>query len=250
MKHVVFRSLCMAVVSLFLVQGVSAQKWLKKVNEGLNALGGKTEQSAHTDSNQSADTIDAKAFLNNVPAFEVKKVTVLDEKGDTIKNDDGTIQYHYLVYDKEGKVWDSETAKKVTNAALVSGLTILAKMGGSAAIGGIAGKKSGKKDAWIGAAAGLAVGAVLSAEDIKNVKEKNRELKAYKNMLEKYQMTFTEEGLPREANADISEFIDCEEITQEMREVIAQKEATKEQGRKIDGDDIDAMLEQLEKDNQ
>ena len=247
MKHVVFRNLCMAVVSLFLVQGVSAQKWLKKVNEGLDALGGKTEQSAQTDSNQLADTIDAKAFLNNAPTFEVKKVTVLDEKGDTIRNDDGTIQYHYLVYDKEGKVCHPETAKKLTNAALKSGGLILLKVGGGAAAGSLFGALSGgKKGAKEGAVKGGLTGVVLSAGDMKNIKEKTKELKAYKAALEKYQATFTDEGLPRDAEADISDYADCGEMTQDMRDIEAQLEASKEQGKEIGSVDDEDLWKQIE----
>lgn len=39
MKHCLFmRSLFMAVMALFLVQGVSAQKWLNKLNKGLENM--------------------------------------------------------------------------------------------------------------------------------------------------------------------------------------------------------------------
>ena len=244
MKQVVFRSLFMAIVSLFFVESISAQKWLKKVNEGLNKtnevlnnLNGSTEQEQAT---QPKDTVSAKDFLENAPTFEVKKLTMLDANGDTMRYEDGSIQYHYLVYDKDGKVCHPETAKKLTNAALKSAGIILLKVGGSATAGGLIGKKAGgKKGAWIGTAAGVALGSALSANDIKNIKTKTKELKAYKQALEKYQTTFTEEGLPRDAEADLSDYADCEELTQDALVVQKQLEESLALGEGISIEDID-----------
>ena len=238
MKHVVFKSLLVVAVLFLLIQGVSAQKWLKKVNEGLDALGSKTEQPAQTSSNN--DTINAKSFLENAPVFEVKKLTMLDADGDTMRYTDGSIQYHYLVYDKDGKVCHPETAKKLTNAALKSAGIILLKVGGSATAGGLIGKKAGgKKGAWIGTTAGLALGTALSANDIKNIRAKTKELKAYKQALEKYQATFTEEGLPHDAEADLSDYADCEELTQDALVVQKQLEESLALGEGISIEDID-----------
>ena len=253
MKHCLFmRSLFMAVMALFLVQGVSAQKWLNKLNKGLektnevlDQVNGTTESSEKTDE-QSGDTINAKTFLDKAPSFEVKKLTILNENGDTLRYEDGSIQYHYLVYDQDGKICHPETAKKLTNAALKSGGLILLKIGGGAAAGGLLWKKfGGKKGAWIGAAAGLAVGAALSADDIKNVKKKTKELKAYKSALEKYEATFTEEGLPRDAEADLSDYVDCEELTQDAQVVQAQIKESIEQGEGMSLEDVD--MDELDK---
>ena len=254
MKQVIFRTLCMAVVSLFLVQCVSAQKWLNKLNKGLdktneilNSVNGSTEQSS-----QPSDTIDAKAFLNEAPSFEVKKLTILNEDGDTLRYEDGSIQYHYLVYDKDGKICHPETAKKLTNAALKSAGIILLKIGGTTTLGGVLGKKAGgKKGAWIGSATGLVLGAALSAGDIKNIKAKTKELKAYKQALEKYQATFTEEGLPRDAEADLSDYADCEELTQDALVVQAQIKESIAQGEgmsleDVDMDELDRLLKETE----
>lgn len=252
MRHNVFmRSLFMAVMALFLVQGVSAQKWLNKLNKGLektnevlDQVNGTTESSKADE--QSGDTIDAKTFLDKAPSFEVKKLTILNENGDTLRYEDGSIQYHYLVYDQDGKICHPETAKKLTNAALKSGALILLKIGGGAAAGGLLGKKSGgKKGALIGAAAGLALGAALSADDIKNVKKKTKELKAYKSALEKYEATFTEEGLPRDAEADLSDYVDCEELTQEAQVVQAQIKESIAQGEGMSLEDVD--MDELDK---
>ena len=254
MKQVVLKSLLMAVVSFFFVQNISAQKWLDKLNKGLdktneilNSVSGSTEQEQAI---QPEDTINTKDFLANTPTFEVKKLTILNENGDTLRYEDGSIQYHYLVYDKDGKICHPETAKKLTNAALKSAGIILLKIGGTTTIGGVLGKKAGgKKGAWIGSAAGLALGAALSANDIKNIKNKVKELKAYKSALEKYQATFTEEGLPRDAEADLSDYVDCEELTQDALVVQAQIKESIAQGEgmsleDVDMDELDRLLKE------
>lgn len=252
MKQIVLKGLLMAVVSFFGVQNVSAQKWLDKLNKGLsktneilNAVNGSTEQEQTT---QQKDTISPKQFLENLPVFEVKKLTILNENGDTLRYEDGSIQYHYLVYDKDGKICHPETAKKLTNAALKSGGIILLKIGGGAAAGGLIGKKAGgKKGAWIGGVAGFALGTALSINDIKDVKESLKTLKAYKQALEKYQSTFTEEGLPKDAEADLSDYIDCEELTQDALVVQTQIRESMAQGEgmsleEIDMDELDKLL--------
>jgi hypothetical protein len=123
---------------------------------------------------------------------------------------------------------------------LKSASIILLKIGGTTTVGGILGKKAGgKKGALIGSAAGFALGTVLSASDIQNVKKKTKELKAYKQALDKYQTTFTEEGLPRDAEADLSDYVDCEELTQDARVVQAQIKESIEQGKGMSLGDID-----------
>ena len=113
----------MAVMTLFWVQGVSAQKWLNKLNKGLDKanevleqVNGTTESSEKTDE-QSGDTINAKTFLDKAPSFEVKKLTILNENGDTLRYEDGSIQYHYLVYDQDGRKCHQKTPKKWRIAA-------------------------------------------------------------------------------------------------------------------------------------
>ena len=85
-------------------------------------------------------------------------------------------------------------------------------------------------------------------DDIKNIKAKTKELKAYKQALEKYQATFTEEGLPRDAEADLSDYADCEELTQDALVVQAQIKESLERGdgmslEEIDMDELDKLLD-------
>lgn len=182
--------------------------------------------------------------VDSIPQFTVKKLTMLNEQGDTMRYEDGSVQYHYIVYDKDGKACDPETAKKLTNAALKSSLLILLKVGGGAAAGGGIGKViGGKTGGWIGAAAGALAGLALSAGDIKKVNENTSLLKQYKAELKNYQETFTEEGLPVDATADLSAYNDCEELTASAQEVREQLAASKAQGATLE----DISDEELEK---
>ena len=91
----------------------------------------------------------------------------------------------------------------------------------------------------MGAAAGLA----LSAGDIKKVKENTSLLEKYKAALKQYQETFTEEGLPKDASADLSAYNDCEELTASAQEIREQIAASKEQGATLE----DISEEELQK---
>lgn len=247
MKHCLFmRSLFMAVMTLFLVQGVSAQKWLNKLNKGLDKanevleqVNGTTESSEKTDE-QSGDTINAKTFLDKAPSFEVKKLTILNENGDTLRYEDGSIQYHYLVYDQNGNICHPETAKKLTNSALKSGAVILVKLAAS-----FGAAKSFKLKNWQSILVSVGITGITSISDIKNIKNKTRELKAYKQALDKYEATFTEEGLPRDAEADLSDYVDCEELTQDAQVVQAQIKESIEQGEGMSLEDVD--MDELDK---
>lgn len=241
MKHFIIKCIAlMMVLSLEAFDGISAQSLLNKLMKATeiasSALGEDSKQQEEDIKDSiKEDTLSAKDYLKSVPEFTVKKLTMLNENGDTVRYEDGSIQYHYIVYDKEGKACDPEVAKKLTNAALKSGLIILVKIGAAAAVGGAAGKKvGGKKGTLWGSLAGVAVGMALSNGDIKNVNEKTTLLKRYKAELKQYQETFTEEGLPIDVNADLSAYADCEELTQSAQEVKEQWLASQEQVEGLD----------------
>ena len=221
-----FKSVILMVIALCSVQFV----------HGTTNMGGTSmELMAENKSDEKVDSI---------PQFSIKKLTILNEQGDTMRYEDGSVKYYYIVTDKDGKACDPETAKKLTNAALKAGLTILLKVGGSAAAGGGLGKAlGGKKGGWIGSAVGAAAGLALSAGDIKKVKENTSLLEKYKAALKQYQETFTEEGLPKDASADLSAYNDCEELTASAQEIREQIAASKEQGATLE----DISEEELQK---
>lgn len=168
-----------------------------------------------------------------------------DSLGNAITNEDGTTRYKYLLIDKNGNVCAVNTAKKHLNSALKSGAFILLKVGGGATAGALLGKKVGgsKKSAWIGAGIGAAAGMLASANDIKEVKEQVKLMKECKRVLSAYQTTFTEEGLPIDAAADLSNveginFAECEEITKSAADVKAQLLASKLEGDTLDDVEI------------
>lgn len=253
MKKTLFRGSMLALsVLFFATTGASAQGFFKKlknaaekvesVTKTANALVGGTSTEEQT---SESDSISAKEFLANVPSYSVKKVIETDSLGNAITNEDGTTRYKYLLIDKEGNVCAANTAKKHLNSALKSGAFILLKVGGGATAGALLGKKIGgsKKSAWIGAGVGAATGMLASMNDIKAVKEQVKLMKECKRVLSAYQTTFTEEGLPIDATADLSNveginFAECEEITKSAADVKAQLLASKLEGDTLDDVEI------------
>lgn len=164
-------------------------------------------------------------FLNSAPSFQIRKLTLLNEAGDTMRYEDGSTKYHYVMYDKEGKVCHPETAKKLTNASILSGAKGAAKIAGGVVAGIVAAKLVSKffskKKAvkYIIIAAGGVAGILWAKKDIQNIRKKTALLKEYKTEINKYQTTFSDEGLPLEANADLSDYTDCEELTANAIEI-------------------------------
>lgn len=241
MKHLAMRALILfMVLSLGSTQNVMAQGFLKKLKKTVESVVSTSGQ--ETENAQANDTVEIK-----MPEFDIRKNIILDEKGDTLRYDDGTVKYQYLVYDyKKGVVLHPETVEREIKIAIKS---IWKKIGIGAGVGaGVGGLATGLatgnlKRAVIGTAAGAAAGAVggfiASADDRKNLKE----LKKQNAELKKYQETFTEEGFPINADADLSEYTDNETISLEAREVAKMLAASKEEGNAME--DVDFSEEEL-----
>lgn len=251
MKNFLFKGVIWMSLAFFCSANVSAQSFLKKLKNAAEkvesvtkAVNGDTSKES-TEQNAEKDSISAKEFLENAPFYSVKKVIETDSLGNAIVNEDGTTRYKFLLIDKNGNVCAANTAKKHLNSALKSGAFILLKVGGGATAGGLLGKKLGgsKKGAWIGAGVGAAAGMLASMNDIKAVKKQVKLMKECKKVLSAYQNTFTEEGFPLDAAADLSDvdginFTECEEITKSAADVRAELLASKTEGESLEDVDL------------
>lgn len=239
MKHV-FKTVLFTVLLSLCGTNVSAQKFMKKMFKKKANTEASQDQNQEVKDEAKDDTtkvMKPEDFLASSPSYSVKKVFELDENGEQLKNSDGTDVYKYLVIDKEGKVTDLKTAKKHLYAARKAGLLILAKVGGGAAAGGAIGKGllGSKKGALIGAGIGAAVGLAASGKDIKKIKAEMKLYKDYKKLLEAYQKTFSEEGMPLQADVDLSDvdginFNDCETISKPSSLVAQEIKESQQEG--------------------
>lgn len=211
-------------------------KGTKALDKGLNTLDAIVpSDSAQQTSAVSSDSAVAirEKLLNDVPSYTVMKVIETDENGKQLTNEDGTVRYHYLVIDSQGKVCDAETAKSMVKSRLKAYGNILLKVGGGAVLGGLKGIiNKNAKQALSGAAVGALAGLGLSSQDMKKIKSLNKSLKALDATLEAYQETFTDEGLPRDPSADLSDvngidFTKSDEMTKSAADVKAELEASK-----------------------
>ena len=168
MKSLFLKCACAVALMAFCVTGASAQGFLKKLKKAADTVTGMTETVADTTATAPEDSVSTKEYLSNLPSYRVVQMIETGEDGDTLRNEDGTIQYKYLVYDQNNKVCDANTAKKHLASALKSGGAILLKMGAGAAAGALTAKAAGgsKKKAWLGAGIGAATGLLASAGGI------------------------------------------------------------------------------------
>lgn len=191
-----------------------------------------------TQTNDSKQPIDSaavkKELLSPVPGFQIVKVVLKDESGNNLTNDDGTVKCRYLVQDDKGAYWDADTAAYVVKQRQKLIGQVIGKMGGGALLGAAAGALSGGwKGALKGGAAGVVAGWALSASDIKNIKKSGKELKKVSKVLEAYKETFTEEGLPKDPKADLSD-LEINEISQTTAELKAALESSSASAPKLE----------------
>ena len=153
------------------------------------------------------------------------RVKLTDKAGNPILNEDGTQATRVLLSDENGtyKGWE---AVHEQNRQLDKAITkIILKMGGGAALGAVTGFLVSGGDwrgAVGGAVAGAGAGALLSKDDFKKAKALKKAMKAQKKELELYHKTYTDEGKPISASADLSHFENVEERTAVDSEIDAE----------------------------
>lgn len=236
MKNLSLKGIALAIVLSLGTTNVMAQGFLNKINKGLDkvnsVLGDSDKEEGKTGDTTTgttpADTITMAGFEADFPSFTVKPTIMIDSEGDTIRNEDGTPQLNYLIYDQNDKLCRKDTAEVMIKIRKKAALIIAAKIAGGAA-GGAAvgsgigkltkGKKGAKKGAIWGSLAGAAVGTALSAGDMKKIREKNKILKNLEEELDKYGKTFTEKGIPRDKEADLSEYNGVEPVVKYLADM-------------------------------
>lgn len=209
MKKRLTKAMALAAVLALAPAAAQAQGFLGKLGKAAESL--VTKQPTATQAAQAAEpelTDSAKAIramLLNVPEFKVSKMTLKDESGKVITNADGTERYYYFITDAEGNAWDVATVNGVLKARRNLYGNILKKVGAGAVAGGLGGLLKGDlKSAATGAGVGVLAGLGLSVTDIAQIRKVNKSLKKYDDLVEAYQQTITDEGLPKDAAADVA----------------------------------------------
>lgn len=248
MKNFILKRVCVLALVAFGATTVSAQGFLKKIQkaaETVTNITGTDEQAADSTATAAEDSQSVDSLLTSLPTYRVVKVVETDANGDTIRNEDQTVRYTYRVLDQDDKVCDPNTAKKHLKAALKSGGAILAKVGVGAGIGVLAGSGKSTKEKLMTAGIGTAVGVLASTSDIKELKKQLKLRKQYLQVISDYQTTFTDEGVPVDASADLSAYDDCETISRSAELVAQELMASREEGSSISDlseDDWDIKL--------
>lgn len=228
-----------------------AQGFLKKLGKAAQdvataqAGASQASQAAAPELSDSAKAI--RAMLLNVPEFKVSKMTLKDESGKVITNADGTERYYYFITDAEGNAWDVATVNGVLKARRNLYGNILKKVGVGAVAGGIGGLLKGDmKQAGTGAAVGALAGLGLSVADIGQIRKVNKSLKKYDELVEAYQQTITDEGLPKDAAADVAAIdkalgVEGDAVSGEIASVMKSIEEKKPEVGKLEDLDLDAL---------
>lgn len=193
MKNFIFK-LAMTIAFICCANpSANAQGFLKKLKNVAGASASK----------ETAVTTLPKINWENVPVYHAEETLIVDDNGNPVLNEDGTQQIRVFLIDQNGNKRSAESVKAQINSINQSIALILAKVGVGAAAGALA--KGGT-----GAVVGAASGAVASIDDIKNAKAQKKSLNQQKKLLAAYEKNFTAEGVPVNANVDISKLEDLD----------------------------------------
>ena len=228
-----------------------AQGFLKKLGKAAQDVATAQAGASHASQAAAPELSDSakaiRAMLLNVPEFKVSKMTLKDESGKVITNADGTERYYYFITDAEGNAWDVATVNGVLKARRNLYGNILKKVGVGAVAGGIGGLLKGDmKQAGTGAAVGALAGLGLSVADIGQIRKVNKSLKKYDELVEAYQQTITDEGLPKDAAADVAAIdkalgVEGDAVSGEIASVMKSIEEKKPEVGKLEDLDLDAL---------
>ena len=197
-----------------------AQKWLKKlekgidntiktvdkglneVDKGLATVEEAINSTATQDSTQNAQTAQSVIHWDSIPVYSMTKVNEVDSLGQPVLNEDGTQKFRVFLQDQFGNIRSAEAVKAQQKKLWTSIGNITTKVGGGAIVGGLL-KGDGK-----GAGKGAVAGLLLSAEDIEMAILQKKSLDKQKALLKEYQNKFNEEGYPKAAKVDLSKYKD------------------------------------------
>lgn len=199
MKNIIIKG----VFTLMLLFGanvsINAQGFLDK----LKKVTDKVAEKSKTIVGKSNATSTAIINWDSIPVFHAEVTVIVDAKGNPVLNQDGTQQVRVFLVDQNGNKRSAESVKAQIKAINKSIGMILAKVGGGTAIGALVGGGEG-------AAAGAAAGALASIGDIKNAKAQKKSLNQQKKLLAAYEKNFTAEGVPVNAQVDVSNLADLD----------------------------------------
>ena len=235
MKNIILKSVCALALVAFCTADASAQglfKILEHATEMIQDITGSNDGKEETPADTSSVDIEARDFIASIPIYSVVEVVETDANGNTILNEDQTVRKTYRLVDQNGTICDPNTARKHLKAAMKSGATILSKVGVGAATGALSAKDSGasKKETLIHTSIGIGIGVLSATNDIKELKKQLKIRKQCLSVIAQYQKDFTEEGVPVDANADLSAYQDCETMTLPAQRVADQLLASQEEG--------------------
>lgn len=199
MKSIIAKSVLAIALILNVNSIVNAQGFLDKIKKVTD----KVLDTSTINAGDAGTTSTPIINWEKIPVFHAEETVIVDANGNPVLNQDGTQQVRVFLVDQNGNKRSAESVKTQIKAINKSIGMILAKVGGGTAIGALVG--GGK-----GAAAGAAAGALASINDIKNARAQKKSLNQQKKLLEAYEMNFTAEGVPVNAQIDVSNLADLD----------------------------------------
>lgn len=203
MKSIIIKG----VFTLMLLFGANASINAQSFLDNLKKVKDKVAEKSKQIVSKSNATSTEKINWDNIPVFHAEETVVVDAKGNPVLNKDGTQQVRVFLVDQNGNKRSAESVKAQIKAINKSIGLILAKVGSGTAIGALVG---GGKAAAAGAVAGAVAGTLASIDDIKNATAQKKSLIQQKKLLAAYEKNFTAEGVPVNAQVDVSYLADLD----------------------------------------
>ena len=212
------------VFTLMLLFGANASINAQSFLDNLKKVTDKVAEKSKKIVRKSNTTSTAIINWDNIPVFHAEETVIVDAKGNPVLNQDGTQQVRVFLVDQNGNKRSAESVKAQIKAINKSIGLILAKVGGGTVIGAlVGGRKGDRKGAAAGAVAGAVAGTLASIGDIKNAKAQKKSLNQQKKLLAAYEKNFTAEGVPVNAQVDVSNLADLDLKPETKRSATAEQ---------------------------
>lgn len=171
----------------FCTQGAQAQGFFGKIAKGIEKAA-KTVEDVTDKVDDATKTVDnvsnslsSSDYLKSIPEYKIKKIPFIGDDGKAALNADGTEQYRYLIVDATDTPRSSAAVLAQYKDLIGNGFTVAKSL------------RSGGLSGGLGKAA-----------EIAGIVKQIKSLKQQANLIKEYKRTFTDEGLPVSAEADLT----------------------------------------------
>lgn len=231
MKTNIIKSCIIAAALALGTTGAQAQGFFEKLGKSIEKAAKTVEdvtdkvEDVTTAVDKANESVSSSDYLKSIPQYSIKKIALTGSDGKAMLNADGTEQYRYLIVDEQNNPRSSASVLGQYKDLISNGFTV------------VKGLRSGGLKGGLGKAA-----------EIAGIVKQIGSLKEQANLIKQYRKTFTDEGVPVDAQTDLSnvdgiDFTKSETLSKSSDEVKQAVANFDQSGADLDDFDFDSLGE-------